>query len=111
MDKSIEVETLLDSTDSHGPAAGEAYGDFFDRLIMEGYPVASATVIASDWFGVEMDDKTIGWLNDPKAIRFRELNSRHEAFESALPSEYQSLKDYVTQVYPFFCEHLIFRTA
>jgi hypothetical protein len=112
MDKSIEVDALLDtSTDSDKPIAGESYGDFFDRLITNGYPVASATMIASDWFELAVDEKTLGWLHDPKAIRFRELNSRTEAFDSALPAEYEALKNYVTRQYPFFCEHLTFRTA
>jgi hypothetical protein len=69
------------------------------------YPQASAEFIAAQWFGREVNPTTTLWLNDPKAVRFRVLNSRDEEFEAALPSEYEALKN------PEFVTHLTFRTA
>lgn len=111
MDKTIEVEDLLESEDTLKPIEGENYGEFHDRLISEGLGPVAAQLIASEWFGVEPNEHARRWLVDGKAIRFRELNSRDEAYAAALPAEYESLKAYVIQVYPTFVEHLTFRTA
>jgi hypothetical protein len=93
------------------PLEDEEYGEFYDRLIEGGYTPAAAEMVAGEWFNVPPNPRTGLWLNDSKAIRFRELNSRDEAYESALPQEYEQLKQYVREQYAEFVEHLTFRTA
>ena len=113
MERATELEGLLDvNTDSTAPHLGEIYEDYYERLISsEQLPSATAELLAAEWFGREVNPETTLWLNDHKAIRFRELNSRDELYENALPSEYESLKNYVRTTYPTFVEHLTFRTA
>lgn len=108
--KAEELEALVEG-DIDQPRESESYEDFYHRLMNSDYPQASAEFIAAQWFGREVSPETTLWLNDPKAVRFRELNSRDEAFEAALPSEYESLKHYVQTTYPDFIEGLVFRTA
>lgn len=114
--KAEEVAALLDNdTHNHGsadtPHADETYEQFYQRLVDSDYPQISAEYIAAQWFDKPMNPDTTLWLNDPKAIRFRVLNSRDEEFETALPSEYESLKNYVKVTYPEFTRDLVFRTA
>lgn len=110
--KAEEVGALIE-TDQPGdkPEPNESYEDFYHRLLESDYPQASAEFIAAQWFDREVNPNTTLWLNDPKAVRFRVLNSRDEEFEAALPSEYESLKHYVQTTYPEFVEGLTFRTA
>jgi len=105
-----EVEALVDAP-ADQPRVNESYEQFYERLLSMEYPQASAEYMAAQWFNREVNPETTLWLNDPKAIRFRVLNSRDEAFENALPQEYESLKNYVLTTYPNFVEHLVFRTA
>jgi hypothetical protein len=109
-----EVGALLEGNghvEADTPRKGESYEEFYHRLLDEQYPEPSAEFIAAQWFGREVNPQTTQWLNDPKAIRFRVLNTRDEEFEAALPSEYDSLKNYVKRKYPDFVAHLTFRTA
>lgn len=108
--KSEELEALVEG-DADSPRPDESYEEFYQRLLDSDYPQASAEFIAGQWFGHDVNPTTTLWLNDPKAIRFRVLNSRDEEFEAALPSEYESLKHYVQVTYPQFIEGLVFRTA
>ena len=110
--KAEELAALLDT--QHGedmPAPNESYEEYYARLIAGDYTTAAAEYIAAQWFDREVNPTTTLWLNDPKAIRFRVLNSRDEEFEAALPSEYDALKHYVQTTYPEFLEGLVFRTA
>jgi hypothetical protein len=109
--KSEEVAALLGNEKGDSPNEGETYEEFYQRLLDLDYPQASAEYIAAQWFGHEVNPTTTLWLNDPKAVRFRVLNSRDEEFEAALPSEYESLKHYVAVTYPEFLHGLVFRTA
>jgi hypothetical protein len=107
-----EVESLLDGQpDETLPRKDESYEDYHARLLEQGFTNASAIILACQWFNKEPDHDIELWLNDTKAIRFRELNSRDEAYASALPEEYESLKNYVKTTYPEFVEHITFRTA
>lgn len=106
VDALIEVDGIADT-----PGDGELYHEFYDRLIKAGYTIAAAEMVSGEWFNMPVSSQTTQWLNDPKAVRFRELNSRDEAFESALPQEYEQLKKYVRELFPEFIEHLTFRTA
>ena len=110
--KALEVESMLiDGIELDKPFEGEQYAEFYDRLIKQDYQAAAALLIAAEWFERDADSLTVQWLNDPKAARFRELNTRHEAFEAAMPQEYESLKSYVKEQYPTIVEHMTFRTA
>lgn len=107
-----EIESMLEpSEEVDVPSTGESYEDFYRRLLTSDYNPVSAEAIAAAWFEREVNPHTTEWLNDAKAVRFRELNSRDEAYESALPEEYERLKQYVKSTYPEFIEHLTFRTA
>lgn len=113
MNKAVEVSDLLDdsSVDESMPRANEDYEAFVHRLESDGYPRASSLMIAAEWYSMPKDAQAVGWLTDDKAKRFRELNTRNEAFEAALPSEYESLKQYVIAQFPDFTRDLVFRTA
>lgn len=112
VNRTQEIEQMLEgSIDTDVPFSSESYEDYYHRLIQLEYSKASAEFLAAQWFSVEMNPETILWLNDPKAIRFRKLNSNNEAYKEALPAEYESLKHYVQTTYPEFIEHLTFRTA
>lgn len=106
-----EVTALVDTESPDIPTPDETYEAFYQRLIDSAYTTASAEYIAGQWFDKPVSPETTLWLNDPKAIRFRELNSRDEAFEAAHPSEYESLKNYIRTTYPTFATGLVFRTA
>jgi hypothetical protein len=108
--RSEELGALIEG-EADKPREDESYEDFYNRLANEGYPKPSAEYIACQWFGRESSPELTLWLNDPKALRFRELNSRDDAYEAALPSEYESLKNYVRTTYPMFVQGLTFRTA
>jgi hypothetical protein len=113
MTRASELDSMLEgSPDGTTPIPGESYEDYYRRLIEdEQLPRATAELLAGQWFDREVNPDTTLWLNDPKAIRFRELNSRDEAFESALPDEYERLKNYVRTTYPDFLDGIVFRTA
>lgn len=113
MNRANELDGMIEgSPDSTIPIPGESYEDYYRRLIEdEQLPKATAEMLAGQWFDRPVNPDTTLWLNDPKAIRFRELNSRDEAYESALPSEYEGLKNYVRITYPEFLEGIVFRTA
>jgi hypothetical protein len=107
-----EIASLIEgSSDDSVPRADESYEDYYRRLLTMDYPRPSAEILAAQWFDHEVNPTTSCWLNDPKAVRFRELNSRDEAYNNALPQEYESLKNYVKTTYAAFVEHLTFRTA
>lgn len=107
-----EVESLLDNAAAPDfPILDESYEDFYQRLLSQEYAPVAAEAIAAQWFEKPINPDTTLWLNDPKAVRFRELNARDEAFNNALPQEYESLKHYVQTTYPSFVEHITFRTA
>jgi hypothetical protein len=108
--KAEELEALVEG-DVDQPLENESYEDFYQRLIDNAYAPASAEYIAGQWFNRPVSPETTLWLNDPKAMRFRELNARDEMFESAHPAEYESLKNYVLTTYPEFVKGLVFRTA
>jgi hypothetical protein len=108
--KAEELEALVEG-EIDQPRESESYEDFYQRLLDNAYAPASAEYIAGQWFNRPVSPETTLWLNDPKAIRFRVLNSRDEEFEAALPSEYESLKHYVQTTYPDFIVGLVFRTA
>lgn len=101
----------LDERDSSKPLAGEQYESYRDRLIAEGMAVASAEFFAADWFGQMQDVQTLRWMSDSKAQRFAQLNASKTEYESALPSEYETLKAYVMKEYPERASQMTFRTA
>jgi len=110
--KVSEVESLVETIQSiDEPLTDESYEDFYQRLLKLDYNPVAAETIAAAWFERPVNPETTCWLNDPKAIRFRELNSRDAVFADALPQEYESLKHYVQTEFPSFVEHLTFRTA
>jgi hypothetical protein len=113
LNRTFEVESMIEgSPDTTLPRGEESYEDYYKRLIEEeSLPRPTAEMLAAQWFDRPVNPETQLWLNDPKAIRFRELNSRDEAYESALPEEYESLKNYVRTTYPDFVTHITFRTA
>lgn len=94
------------------PRASESFEEFFARLRTDLEMSESAALfIACDWFGRAQDSQLVRWLSDPKVARLIELNTRTAAFESALPSEYATLKAYVLAEFPEQAKHLRFRTA
>lgn len=112
-----EVTESLALSKSHvddGPAADESIDSFVNRLIASGHSSASARFIACDWYGIEDAEGTerlAAWLEDPKAIRFRHLNSSSSAYESAHPTEYRGLVDDMRERFPEFIETLVLRIA
>lgn len=113
MNRASELDAMIEgSPDATIPIPGESYEDYYHRLIeAEQLPRATAEMLAGQWFDRPVNPDTTLWLNDAKAIRFRELNSRDEAYESAIPSEYEQLKNYVKTTYPQFLDGIVFRTA
>lgn len=113
MNRASELDALVEgSADSTAPIPNESYEDYYRRLTeVEQLPNATALMLAAEWFQRPVDEQTKRWLSDSKAIRFRELNSRSDAFDAAIPNEYESLKQYVKTHFPEFVEHLTFRTA
>lgn len=113
LNRAVELDAMIEgSPDGTMPIPGESYEDYYRRLIeVELLPKPTAELLAGQWFDRPINPDTQLWLNDPKAVRFRELNSRDEAYEGALPEEYESLKNYVKVTYPEFLTHITFRTA
>lgn len=110
--QAIEIESQIEFNDDESrPIEGETYESYYDRQITRGLSPTMAEFAANDWFDIPQNPRLTAWLNDPKAQRFRELNSSHKAFESAMPSEYESLKEYVKSEYAEFTDALVFRTA
>lgn len=94
-----------------GPESGETYEQYVERLMERGLNEYTALWMAADWFDMPEPEGLRDWMADEKAQRFRELNSRQVAFDSALPMEYETLKHYVISNYPQFTKNLTFRTA
>lgn len=112
LNRANEVEQMIEGSADEGlPRHNESYEEYHQRLLALEFSPAAAEMIAGDWFNRPVNPETSQWLNDPKAIRFRELNSRDEAYEAALPSEYDSLKSYVTHQFPNMLTGITFRTA
>lgn len=106
-----EVESQI-SSNVKTPIEGESHDEFYDRLVSSGTDPNTAGFVAADWFSRPNPNPRLGeWLRDSRAEAFRKLNSSNKAFEDALPSEYESLKQYVLEKYPEFCEAITFRTA
>jgi hypothetical protein len=101
----------IDERDSSTPLPEESYESYRDRLIAGGMAVAAAEFFAADWFGQLQDVQTVRWMHDQKAQRFTQLNSSKTEYESALPSEYETLKAYVQREYPERAAQITFRTA
>lgn len=109
-----EVEAQIEIAETPiEPYPGETYHNFIDRLVEGGVETHIAKYIANDWFDSQTaeDARLQQWQNDHKAMRFRQLNSSHKEFESAMPTEYAELKQYVLREYPEFCERITFRVA
>lgn len=111
--KIADVEAgLAPSIDDHSvPRENESPGNYCDRLVEQGLSQQTAEFLTADWFGLEKNPEVVNWLADPKAVRFRELNTRNEAFESAAPTEYTTLCHYVVSTYPNMIANLTFRKA
>lgn len=105
------MQSLTDVPVTGGPTDGESYDQYVERLLSIGHSESSAIFLASDWFEREPPEDLMSWMNDSKAQRFRKLNGNQEAFDSALPMEYETLKHYVISEYPQFTANLTFRTA
>jgi hypothetical protein len=93
------------------PSPDETAEQYYNRLMATGISPMSAAMQTADWFDLPEPEGLNAWMTDSKAQRFRQLNSSQSAFESALPQEYQQLKQYVLATYPQFTESLTFRTA
>lgn len=93
-----------------GPHPGESYESFHEYLCTR-MPELIATQFANDWFGRAQDPLTEAWKTDPKIKRFNAINASSAAFAEALPSEYESLKQYIKSTYPSFAERIKWRTA
>lgn len=109
-----EIEAGLDdSLMTRNPkiAEGETYEEYLQFLLDSGMTFTSADYMARAWYGLEPDQELATWMSDPKADRFRILNTIASEYARALPSEYELLKTYVKETYPRFVEHIIFRTA
>lgn len=115
LDKATEVAAGLDVNESEieqgKPRSGETFEQYYDRLVAEGSSPATASFFACDWFDREQDPELLNWLADPKAIRFRQLNSINEEYAKATPEEYMILKHHVIQHYPNMTASLTFRVA
>lgn len=110
---SAVTESLVESNDLT-PLAAEPIESFIKRLMISGHTPTSARFIAADWYGVEDGEGTErlrAWLDNPKAIRFRELNARNDAFESAHPSEYRELLTQMLGEFPEFVRGMQLRIA
>lgn len=97
-----------------GPYVGELPKEFLARLISQGCTEEIAKFYVADWFadsGFVQDSQTVRWMNDPKCARFSELQSSKAAYEQALPTEYESLKQYIIAEYPERAALITFKTA
>lgn len=107
-----EIEMLtLDDAPPMGPTDGESFEEFYARKLSEGVNPVAALWQANDWFERPQDPQMVAWMTDPKIIRFNELNASKQAYESALPSEYEQLKQYIWAKYPERATHITFKTA
>lgn len=114
--KVAEIAAALptDTLDESQPQEGETAQTYFERLDSLGYDPATAMMLTNDWFSNAPTDElmeALRWIADPKATRFRKLNSSQEAYEAAMKNEYEDLRHYVLKVYPSQCERIVFRTA
>lgn len=108
-----ELNDLVDdSAMTRGPNQDETYDQYLSWLIeFESLTIEAAEYIAKSWFNQEQDFGLIHWMNDPKAIRFRQLNYSLLEFDKALPNEYRELKQYVLSHHERFASRLTFRVA
>lgn len=111
--KAQEVISGLDEIDcsENSPFPNESYEDYYDRLISQGFNHFSAAFFANDWFKREQNPRLNEWLTNPRARKFREINSSPKAFESCAPGEYEILKQFVLKEFPEFTDSITFRTA
>lgn len=107
----MESQLQINEDETGGPAEGETYVEFFDRLIGKGFHPNVARYFADDWFDKPKDEQTVRWMNDPKCARFSELQGSKVAYEQALPTEYEMLKQYVIQEYPERAKLITFKIA
>lgn len=107
----LTTESQLVSLTHDGPREGETYEQFYLRLIGDGCTESIAKYMADDWFECDPDSALLAWMNDSKAQRFMQLQASKAEYESALPSEYESLKQYVISTYPERAKQFTFRTA
>jgi len=110
-----EIASSLDtSADESIPLPDEGIGPYIIRMQDAGYDELTTHMLASDWFGGP-DNPALAlglqWINDSRAQRFRQLNASQEAFESAMPNEYATLKHYCRETYPEQYSRLTLRTA
>jgi hypothetical protein len=116
-DKLGLVSAVADSlveTEDLTPTPNEPIDSFINRLIASGHTSMTSRFIAADWYGIEDGegtDRLRAWLDNPKAIRFRELNTRNEAFESAHPNEYHELLIQMREEFPEFVSVMQLRIA
>ena len=107
----MDKELGLDPADiGLGPEPGESYEDFHRRLRTR-MTIEQASFFANDWFDRPQDPLTTQWMLDPKIRRFNMINASSRAYAEALPSEYESLKQYIKATYPAFAERINWRTA
>lgn len=112
LNRSIAVNLELDTSDMlRAPNESESFEDYIDYLLSNNLGIFGADAIAREHYGLAPDPEFLNWMNDPKAIRFRTLNSVQSDFDKALPSEYSELKHYVIHTYPQFLDSITFRTA
>lgn len=114
--KVAEIAAALptETIDESKPQAGENAQIYLERLDSLGYDPATAMMLTNDWFEGAPTGELIAaleWISDPKAARFRKLNSSQEAYEAAMKNEYEDLRHYVLKQYPNQCERIMFRTA
>lgn len=101
----------IDPNQHDGPFPHENYQQFHDRILAETGNPSTAQWFANDWFDLPQETQSVLWMNDAKAQRFTHLNASNKAFESALPNEYEMLKQHVQLNYPEHAAKLTFRTA
>lgn len=111
-DIAAEIWSQIDESQiDKGPNPSETYEQYVERLVERGMAEVTALYIAADWFNMPEPEGLRDWMADEKAIRFRKLNSSQEAYASALPMEYETLKHYIVSTYPQFADNITFRTA
>jgi hypothetical protein len=109
-----EVESGIDwsGAERTKPKDGEDFESYYARMMSEcGMSDHSARFMACDWFDRAQDPELVNWLSDSKAIRFRELNSRDEAYAAAIPTEYPELLHHCLNNYPNMLTRLNLRVA
>jgi len=101
--KAIELEAILDDSQmTRSPMVDEPIEHYVNYLVDSGMSFDAAQLIACDHYDLQLDSPLLAWMNDPKAQRFRVLNSVNGVYLTSLPSEYAELKTYVIHTYPQF---------